>query len=391
MNFTTDLWSSVTCDNYLAITCHWVNASWKMRRIVLDFVDVESKQDGESTCNFIFQTIRKFNLESKVLCITTDNCAAMVCAMNNLINKMKDKHDVSIIHFRCTAHILNLIVVILYHSETFNHSICNIRDICKLARSSSRNVLKLKNYAQSNGEKDNKIILDSETRWNSTFDMLNSVLKLKESLTDFAQTESQKKLTSDDWKAVLVVVDILQPFKSATLEICGDKDVFISKLYPVFNEIKDHLNDCLKKPKFAEYKLVLQNMISKYDEYWCHIKHISIFANGLDPRFKLDAMSRDDKKYFENQIEHLFVQYKIASPSSCQSSNTSSQKQDESSLIEKALMKKKLLSSSSNQFANYTSSPRASIYTDPLNWWIENQTVFPVLSKIAGDFLASQP
>ena len=90
VNFTTDLWSSVTCDNYLAITCHWVNSSWKMRKIVLDFVDVESKQDGESTCNFILQTIRKFNLECKVLSITTDNCAAMVCAITSLINKIKD-------------------------------------------------------------------------------------------------------------------------------------------------------------------------------------------------------------------------------------------------------------------------------------------------------------
>jgi hypothetical protein len=34
-------------------------------------------------------------------------------------------------------------------------------------------------------------------------------------------------------------------------------------------------------------------MIAKYDEYWSHIKQITVLANGLDPRFKLDAMSRD--------------------------------------------------------------------------------------------------
>jgi hypothetical protein len=45
-HFTTDLWLSVTCDNNLAIACHWVNSSWEMRKIVLDFVDVESQQDG---------------------------------------------------------------------------------------------------------------------------------------------------------------------------------------------------------------------------------------------------------------------------------------------------------------------------------------------------------
>ncbi len=125
----------------------------------------------------------------------------------------------------------------------------------------------MKNYVQSNGENDNKIILDCETRWNSTFDMLSPALKLKTSLNDFAQTESQIKLTNEDWNAVTVVVDILQPFKGATLAICGDKDVLIRNLYPVFNEIKDNLNECLKKPKFEEYKLILQNMIVKYYEY----------------------------------------------------------------------------------------------------------------------------
>ena len=210
VHFTTDLWLSVTCDNYLAITCHWVNSSWEMRKIVLDFVDVKSKQDGESICNFIFQTIRKFNFETKILSITTDNCAAMVCAMNNLILKMKDEYNVSIIHIRCAAHILNLIVGILYHSERLKVSICNVRDTCKLVRSSSKNVLKLKNYAHANNEKDNKVILDCETRWNSTFDMLNCALKLKKSLTDFSQTETQVKLTIEDWNSVAIVVDLLQ-------------------------------------------------------------------------------------------------------------------------------------------------------------------------------------
>jgi hypothetical protein len=71
--------------------------------------------------------------------------------------------------------------------------------------------------------------------------MLNCALKLKKSLTDFSQTEKQVKLTIEDWNSVAFVVDLLQAFKSATLEICGDKDVIISKLYPVFNEIKDCL------------------------------------------------------------------------------------------------------------------------------------------------------
>jgi hypothetical protein len=72
-------------------------------------------------------------------------------------------------------------------------------------------------------------------------------------------------------------------------------------------------------------------------------------------------MSRDDKKFFENRIEQLFDHYKTVSPSSSQTSSTSTLKNDDFSLIEKAIMKKKLLPNSSNEYANYTSSPRASV------------------------------
>jgi hypothetical protein len=37
--------------------------------------------------------------------------------------------------------------------------------------------------------------------------MLNCALKLKKSLTDFSQTETQVKLTIEDWNSVAIVVD----------------------------------------------------------------------------------------------------------------------------------------------------------------------------------------
>ena len=47
-----------------------------------------------------------------------------------------------------------------------------------------------------------------------------------------------------------LIIDILEPFKVATEEICGDKYGLMSQLYPVFITIKDHLNDCEKQKKY---------------------------------------------------------------------------------------------------------------------------------------------
>ena len=52
-------------------------------------------------------------------------------------------------------------------------------------------------------------------------------------------------------KNVALIIKILEPFKFATEEICGEKHVLMSLLYPVFVSIKYHLNECEKKPNMA--------------------------------------------------------------------------------------------------------------------------------------------
>ena len=185
VHFTCDLWLSVTNDNYLAITCHWINPNWQMRMLILDFIDVESKQDSDAIFNFLDRTITKFNLQSKLLTVATDNCTTMVSVLHKLINFMKIENDVDIFHIRCAAHVLNLIVGILYHSSVLKQSISKIRDACKLVRGSSKLAQKMKQYTAINNENDIKIILDCEIRWNSTYDMLKVAFQLKKSITTF--------------------------------------------------------------------------------------------------------------------------------------------------------------------------------------------------------------
>ena len=68
-------------------------------------------------------------------------------------------------------------------------------------------------------------------------------------------------ISDDDWNKVKVVVSLLQPFKLATEEICGDNFVLVSSLYPVFISIKDHLNECGKKNTYSIYKSIIDNML----------------------------------------------------------------------------------------------------------------------------------
>ena len=223
---------------------------------------MQSKEDAETIFEFVLQTISKFNLSRKVLAVATDNASAMVSFMNKLNDFMLDKYKIEIYHIRCAAHILNLIVSVLYNSLEMKESIFAVRNVVKAVRGSSKLEHKLQQYAHFHDEPDKKLILDCEIRWNSTFDMLQVALKLKMSLTDLAANESSLQIISDDdWNKVKVVVSLLQPFKLATEEICGDNFVLVSSLYPVFISIKDHLNECGKKNTYSIYKSIIDNML----------------------------------------------------------------------------------------------------------------------------------
>ena len=338
---TCDLWLAVTNDHYFVVTCHWINDNWQIRNLILDFVDVHSKQDSKAIFEFLNKTISRFNLHRKLLAIATDNASTMVAVMNKLITFMKNNYQIDIYHIRCAAHILNLIVGILYNSVLMKNSILAVRNAIKDVRGSSKLEYKLKQYAHVNEEPDIKLILDCEIRWNSTFDMLQVALKLRKSLTELASNEiSMDSIEDDDWKNVGIVVELLEPFKLATEEICGDDYVLMSRLYPVFIGIKDHLIDCEKKKKYDPYKSVVQEMIMKYTEYWLIIRPFAIIANGLDPRFKIDIMPRGDKEFFTTKLSEIFNTENNSNSSSVSSSPASSQDKNKISITKQVMIQK---------------------------------------------------
>ena len=55
------------------------------------------------------------------------------------------------------------------------------------------------------------------------------------------------EISDDDLNNIKIIVSLLQPFKHATEEICGDNYVV---LYAVFIEIKEHLTESSKKSTY---------------------------------------------------------------------------------------------------------------------------------------------
>ncbi|KAL3522984.1 hypothetical protein ACH5RR_015818 [Cinchona calisaya] len=115
ISLTTDLWKSKNQKiEYMVITGHWIDSSWKLQKRVLSFVHIPPPRKGVEISDAIFKCLKERGIENEIFTISVDN------ASNNdvAIRLLKDTFSMSknlvcagkLFHVRCCAHILNLMV-----------------------------------------------------------------------------------------------------------------------------------------------------------------------------------------------------------------------------------------------------------------------------------------
>ncbi|CAN1238117.1 Putative AC transposase [Linum grandiflorum] len=133
-----------------------------------------------------------WNVDSKLSTITLDNCSTN----DALIEKIKRKLGLSdlimhgsLVHMRCSAHVLNLIVK--DGLDIIKEGIDKVRDSVVYWTATPRRVEFFEEAAkQKNITFSKKLVLDCPTRWNSTFHMLSTVIPYND--WSFAATVCQK-------------------------------------------------------------------------------------------------------------------------------------------------------------------------------------------------------
>jgi len=76
---------------------------------------------------------------------------------------------------------------------------------------------------------------DIRTRWNSTYLMLERLVKLKEPLTIvmITITEAPNNLSSDEWSIIEDIIPLLRPFDKLTTELSGKQYPTLSTIIPL--------------------------------------------------------------------------------------------------------------------------------------------------------------
>ncbi|WVZ73452.1 hypothetical protein U9M48_021756 [Paspalum notatum var. saurae] len=218
---TTDLW---TPDNqkrgYMAVTAYFIDDSWTLRNIIMRFIYVSAPHTAEIICEELYEALVDWNLDEKMSTLTLDNCSTndkVITELVKKIGKAKLMLKGKLLHMRCAAHILNLIVK--DGLDVIKDSIAKIRESVTFWTATPKRIEKFEEIAKHCKVKlDHKLGLDCKTRWNFTYKMLSIALPYK---AVFNRAKRVEKLydcapSEQEWDFAREFVDRLKLFNDIT-------------------------------------------------------------------------------------------------------------------------------------------------------------------------------
>ncbi len=207
---TTDIWSS-SCNHtaFLGITMHYINSDWKLKKCILDFIPIEGSHSSRLILSKITNLLQEFNLNNRVLSLTTDNGSNMLACGRELANELEACFcNLTFSHKRCAAHIINLAVKAgMKHLDS---SIIKLRKFVVKIRNSQVLLDDLKSICRIKNKNFLMPIQDVDTRWNATYLMIERQIVMQDVMEILVNSHEDilKNIypTSFEWSKIMVYI-----------------------------------------------------------------------------------------------------------------------------------------------------------------------------------------
>ncbi|OXA42190.1 putative AC transposase [Folsomia candida] len=350
LSVTHHVWTSKNQIAFMGMKAHWISNDWEIKQLLIGFPNIVGSHTGINIAAVFLSGIEDAGIPlHKVLGITTDN-ASNNDAFFREFQKLCHENQVSFTEngnrVRCVTHILNLAVQsLLEHLEvtptlededytedeidteiTEDLASCvetkvvvKLRKLVGRIRASPQRRGKLTNACKQNNTKENQLVIDVKTRWNSTHAMITRALELKIPILVFCSSEPEFQkhiLTESDWSALEHLMVVLQYFDRATEHLSMSRHVTITSVVPMFDWISDKLTSFISDGSSPALTDAASKAYDKIQKYFPDPEKDELLFTAviLNPSCKLqyfkehDWDSRSIKK-MKNKIINTFMKY----------------------------------------------------------------------------------
>ncbi|XP_063049938.1 E3 SUMO-protein ligase ZBED1-like isoform X1 [Engraulis encrasicolus] len=408
---TTDGWTSRSTESYLTVTAHHITPQWELRSCVLQTRPIYESHTSEFLSQKLREVVEEWALErgSGSIPVTTDNA-------KNIVNAVGLTEGLGP-QISCFAHTVNLAAKSAISNAQIARLLARVRKVVTFFHRSTTAAFVLKTKQDLLTLPDHKLIHDVQTRWNSTYDMLERYVEQQAAIYSAVTDKDMKKKTKDiillndgETKLAEGLIEVLKPLKNVTTLMSTETSPSVSMIMPLQSMVLKAMaqsaddSSAIKDAKAA----ISKDLQSRYSDP--SLQDYLHRATALDPRFKslphLDEACVD-KIWGDLTIEVVNLekqaQQGIEAQASTSSSGAESGPPETSPPSKKSAMAtvfadfftteatasaKPLSDVIKEEVTSYKQAGCISVDEDPLAWWKSNAHKYPHVAKLAQRDLA---
>ncbi|XP_077976163.1 E3 SUMO-protein ligase ZBED1-like [Styela clava] len=235
----------------------------------------------------------------------------------------------------------------------------------------------LKTKCQMMGIEDLKLIVDVATRWGSTFEMLNRLVKLHCPISlvlndrNIISQPSTLSMRASDWEIIEAILPVVEPFDQVVQSLGGQDYATISTKVPSIRGLIKKLEvvetDASPSKQFKENRVMSSLSSSDADKLLLYLEK-EMSEMGHCESLEQDSMEFPDVD--QNQPSTSSLLSELISDAYDSAGSEGSVASDKIA----------------NELNHYMRCKATNI--DPLTWWHNNKTCYPNLSQLALKYLS---
>ena len=392
---TTDCWTSCANEAYIGVTFHTITTDWDLQHFVLENEELSEQHTAENLAEALTSILKQWKLEpSKLSGATVDNAANVHKAVADILSWKC---------LGCFGHTINLCVKAGLNQSQVHTAVARCSRLVTFFRKSSRAAHVLSSKQDALGSPKHKLLKDVETRWNSTYDMVERVMEQQEPICATLIEQKRLDLLPKDTEFHLLeeVLKVLKPFKDITVQVSGENYVTISSILPLLDFVSQNTLKVTETDSLAIQKMkqeMTKNLESRYKDPV--IQALLKLSSFVDPRFKsLPFLDEEEAEYVHDDA--LLEMMKYISPDPEVEEETTSNEPEEiepppkkaktaigkllGGVYGKSIGKKRMSirEKAEKELRRYLEEPVLDIDDNVLEWWKKNHTLFPSISVTA--------